>query len=204
MASSRDFIPAKDADLLAWAQNDSSRITATPTAYGLTAAQATALASLVTSFTSALSTATNPATRTRGTVSAKNAAKAPMVAMARDLARIINAFPGITNQQRIDLGLTPRSGQITPINPPTESPVMEVVSAFGRLMKVKNDPRLVAAARELRDRWLERINADPSALLSNGKYEVCKALPSARSEAVTTIRALPGADSTSSPAAIAA
>jgi hypothetical protein len=26
---------------------------------------------------------------------------------------------------------------------------------------VKNDPKLVAAARELRDRWLERVNPDP-------------------------------------------
>jgi hypothetical protein len=40
--------------------------------------------------------------------------------------------------------------------------------------KVKNDPRHVAAARELRDRWLERVNADPSALVSSGKYEVAR------------------------------
>ena len=40
--------------------------------------------------------------------------------------------------------------------------------------KQKNDPRLVAAARELRDRWLEKVNDDPSVLLSNGKYEVSK------------------------------
>jgi hypothetical protein len=38
--------------------------------------------------------------------------------------------------------------------------------------KVKNDPKLVAAARELRDRWLERVNADPSLLASQGKYDV--------------------------------
>jgi hypothetical protein len=40
---------------------------------------------------------------------------------------------------------------------------------------VKNDPKLVAAARELRDRWLERVNADPTALPSRGKYDVTKA-----------------------------
>jgi hypothetical protein len=42
--------------------------------------------------------------------------------------------------------------------------------------KVKNDPRFVAAARELRDRWLEQVNADPSALSSQGKYDVSKEL----------------------------
>jgi len=42
--------------------------------------------------------------------------------------------------------------------------------------KVKNDPKLVAAARELRDRWLEKANEDPSAFLANGKYEVSRAI----------------------------
>jgi len=38
----------------------------------------------------------------------------------------------------------------------------------------KNDPKLVAAARELRDRYLEQINTTP--LLSQGKYDVARAL----------------------------
>jgi hypothetical protein len=46
-------------------------------------------------------------------------------------------------------------------------------------VKVKNDPRLVAAARELRDRWLERVNAEPSALPSEGKYDVSRQLTGA-------------------------
>jgi hypothetical protein len=46
--------------------------------------------------------------------------------------------------------------------------------------KAKNDPKLVAAARELRDRWLERVNADPSALLPHGKYDVSKELTAAQ------------------------
>jgi hypothetical protein len=132
-----DFLPAKDADLLAWSSNFSAKITATPTAYGLTAAQATAYGSLHTAFSTALATASNPATRTRGTIAAKDAARDPLKANARDLARIINAFPSITNQQRIDLGLNPRSGTITPTNPPDETPVMEVVSAIGRMLKIK-------------------------------------------------------------------
>ncbi|MEO6437084.1 MAG: hypothetical protein ABIP55_15175 [Tepidisphaeraceae bacterium] len=45
-------------------------------------------------------------------------------------------------------------------------------------VKPKNDPRLVAAARELRDRWLERVNATP--LLATGKYEVGRALADVR------------------------
>ena len=42
----------------------------------------------------------------------------------------------------------------------------------------KIDKKYLAGARELRDRYLERFNSDPTALPSSGKYEVCRALPS--------------------------
>jgi hypothetical protein len=50
--------------------------------------------------------------------------------------------------------------------------------------KAKNDPKLVAAARELRDRWLEKVNSaggaegagGASGLACGGKYDVSKAL----------------------------
>lgn len=35
----KDFLPSKDADLLAWAQAYSTKINATPVAYGLVAAR---------------------------------------------------------------------------------------------------------------------------------------------------------------------
>ncbi|MFT3785027.1 MAG: GNAT family N-acetyltransferase [Tepidisphaeraceae bacterium] len=43
--------------------------------------------------------------------------------------------------------------------------------------KQKNDPKLVAAARELRDRWLERMNGAPPTMTA-GKYDVSRALAS--------------------------
>ena len=44
--------------------------------------------------------------------------------------------------------------------------------------KVKNDPKLVAAARELRDRWLEEVNGPGGErlLVGNGKYDVSRQL----------------------------
>jgi hypothetical protein len=45
--------------------------------------------------------------------------------------------------------------------------------------KVKNDPKLVAAARELRDRWLEKVNSGqylPELPEACGKYEVSRTL----------------------------
>jgi hypothetical protein len=42
--------------------------------------------------------------------------------------------------------------------------------------KRKNDPRLVSAARELRDRWLEQVNGEGYAIEGQGKYDVSRAL----------------------------
>jgi hypothetical protein len=61
------------------------------------------------------------------------------------------------------------SGGLRFANP---KPVEVVVEKPKREKQTKNDPRLVAAARELRDRWLEQVNANP--LLSCGKYEVSR------------------------------
>ncbi len=54
------------------------------------------------------------------------------------------------------------------IESPKEKPKRE------KKAKPKNDPRLVAAARELRDRWLEQVNTTP--LLPSGKYEVARTI----------------------------
>jgi hypothetical protein len=57
--------------------------------------------------------------------------------------------------------------------------------------KVKHDPLLIAAARELRDRWLERVNADPSILTSSPKYDVARALESAPQRTADIVRLAP-------------
>ena len=56
--------------------------------------------------------------------------------------------------------------------------------------KRKNDPKLVAAARELRDRWLEQVNAGAYVFEDAGKYDVSRALPD---PVATTLKALPHA-----------
>lgn len=43
--------------------------------------------------------------------------------------------------------------------------------------KQKNDPKLIAAARELRDRWLEQVNRGGFVLESQAKYDVFRPLP---------------------------
>ncbi len=46
-----------------------------------------------------------------------------------------------------------------------------------RRQKRKADPKLITAARELRDRWLEAVESQPDLLLPQGKYDLARALP---------------------------
>ena len=65
-----------------------------------------------------------------------------------------------------------------------EKPRAQKAQKAGRTKAAKSppakiDPKFFAAARELRDRWMERVNEDASALSSNGKYETTRALEGA-------------------------
>jgi hypothetical protein len=57
---------------------------------------------------------------------------------------------------------------------------------------MKNDPRLIAAARELRDRWMEQVAAQPGLILpapGSAKYEVSRAMGTGGD--ATSVEALP-------------
>ena len=59
----------------------------------------------------------------------------------------------------------------------TKPPESEPERKRDRRQKLKNDPRLVAAARELRDRYLERINHGALVPQTQARYEVARAIP---------------------------
>jgi hypothetical protein len=61
--------------------------------------------------------------------------------------------------------------------------------------KIRNDPKFVSAARELRDRWLERVNDNPALLEggANGKYSVVRQIAAPSGEGVRTVASLPSA-----------
>jgi hypothetical protein len=117
------------AQLRDWAVNFSTLITATPTAYGLTAGNATTISTAVNAFTSAYTTATDPSTRTSSSVAAMRVAKANMIVVVRQFAAIIRANPAITAEQLSDLGLTVADTEPTPIPAPTTFPLLDVVKA---------------------------------------------------------------------------
>lgn len=132
-----DFIPSREADLVTWSLNFSTKISADATEYGLTAPQATAYAALHTAFVTAYNVANDPLTRSPANIIAKNMAKDDLIENARELAAIIQAVPAITREQLASLGLTVRSTEPSPINPPEDAPGIDIVSAVVRTVKIR-------------------------------------------------------------------
>lgn len=133
----RDFIPSREAELVTWAENFATLLTAAPTDYGVTLEQAAACAALFGAFDMAYTAANNPATRSRVTVVTKNAAKDAMVADIRALARIIQASPLVNDTLRAQLGLTVRDPDPSPIPVPAEAPEMDILSVSGYTVRVR-------------------------------------------------------------------
>ena len=134
------FPQTKEAELLQWSTAFENTITAAPTTYGLTAAQATAYAILHTAFSNAYEIAINPNTNSKTNVEAKNTAKQNLLygpGGAWQLVNIVQSWPGINNDLRSTLNIRIPDASPTPVPPPTESPVIDVVSTYGTTIKVK-------------------------------------------------------------------
>lgn len=123
------YIPSTDSGFLAWSENFDTLITATPTAYGLTAPQAAAYAALHATYAAAYAAATNPITRTPVTIAAKDTAKAAAIAMARELAQIVKADPDTTDEQLTELGITVDKFPPTPVPTPSTFPLLDFLRA---------------------------------------------------------------------------
>lgn len=134
------FPPTREAQLLAWTNNFTSLITASPETYGLTLPQATAYEVLSNDFASAYATATNPNTNSKANINTKNQAKQRMLygdGGAWELVNIIQAYPGTTNDMRGQLGLRIPSEGHSPVPPPPTAPNLSIKLTMGRVIKVR-------------------------------------------------------------------
>jgi hypothetical protein len=140
MADTQNYLPTREADLLTWATNFNTQVAATPTAFGLTAGQATAFTALFTAFETAYNAANAPLTRSPVNITAKNTAKDNMIdgpGGIRELAAIIQAFPAINAHQIRELGLTVRDSSPSPIPAPTVAPEMDFIPTGTRTIRVR-------------------------------------------------------------------
>lgn len=121
------YIPARDVDLVTWADNFAALITADPATYGLTAGDASTIQGLVDTWDTAYFDAVNPSTRTPMTVADKNTAKLAMLPVVRAYASQIRLNPGVTNADKVALGLNLPNNSPAPIPAPATMPVITVV-----------------------------------------------------------------------------
>jgi hypothetical protein len=122
-----DYIPSSDGPALDWMENFSALITAAPATYGLVAADATAIAAVVSAFSTALTAAIDPATRTKVTVNTKNEKRAAAQALCRQYAAVIKHNAGVTDSDKIALGVPPVNNERTPVPAPGTSPLLNVI-----------------------------------------------------------------------------
>lgn len=132
MATQSASVPQGDGALRDFATNFDTVATPIATALGLTAGMMTSYHGLVLDFTARLATATEPSTRTKVTVQAKNTSKAALRASTRQLIRIVDAYPGTTDTQRASLGIRIADTSPTPIPPPATQPVVNIAATGGR------------------------------------------------------------------------
>jgi hypothetical protein len=87
------------------------------------------------------------------------------------------AKPQMVRPRKVQFGRPPAAstGEAEPVVVTVGKPKRE------RKPKIKNDPKHVAAARELRDRYLEQFNS--GVVFGTGKYDVARSLPSPMSAA---------------------
>lgn len=130
------YIPGTNALALAWMLNFSTQITATPTAYGLTAGDATAIDGYVDAFAAAQAIAEAPETRTPVAIQARNTARANAETVCRPYAMQIQANPTVTPAQLIELGLTVREAP-TPVPAPLTFPLLSFLGATPGVHKLE-------------------------------------------------------------------
>jgi hypothetical protein len=140
------FPPDREADLVSSASNFDVKTTAAPTTFGLSVPQCTAFHTVLTAFVAARTVALDPLTRSPANIVAKDIAKNSLLASYRQLAGIVQKFPGTTNFIRAELGLPLRFPEPTPIPPPAAAPLLQVKSVSVRTARV----RLIDAANPTR------------------------------------------------------
>lgn len=136
MSHNGHFLPRTDAGLLSWSTNFSTKINASPETFGLTIAQAADYLALHDAYASIYQITQENDTRTPSAIVTKRNAKKALVADARKLARIVQAFPGTTDTMRSDLGLTVDADP-APIPPPSEAPEIDFMPTATRTIRIR-------------------------------------------------------------------
>lgn len=112
-----DYFPKRDHEFLAWLKNFTTVANSYGATLGLTLTQLSELTTARTNYENALDDLETIRGTARSYVQNKKQVKAETQSLVRELVRIIQANPDVTNNQRQELGITVRDTEPTPILP---------------------------------------------------------------------------------------
>ena len=122
-----DYMPAEDAQFSLWAQAFAAGLNADPAKFMMSPSECASVQTVVDNFVEALLVANTESTRTKGTVAAKDDARSICKSLCRQYAMLIKDNTGITDQDKIDIGVRPINPDREPIDAPTTPPLLNVL-----------------------------------------------------------------------------
>jgi hypothetical protein len=130
-----DYIPKKDAELVAWSTNFAMQIAENISAWEISEQEASDLQDATTAFATLHAQADSPA-KTTVIVAEKNAARTTLIGRIRGLVNFRLKNPVITDAQRIAMGLHVHDTTPTTIPAPTTRPELSIEVLDVRRLKV--------------------------------------------------------------------
>lgn len=135
-----DFLPRRDADLLAWLRIFSARIAEAYAELGLTLDDAERLAADTEAFAVAFARSKGPSTESRVATAVKNDSRKRVKSFARAVARVVRAQFGIPPERLVCLGIRPAKKTRTPVARPTAAPRVQLIQKDGGIILELRDP----------------------------------------------------------------
>jgi uncharacterized small protein (DUF1192 family) len=124
---STDYIPRNDEAFRSYAETFASTLVANYALYMVTPTQAALVQSLVDDFVAKLAITSAEATRTKGTIAAKDDARSMAESLIRQYAIDIKNNEGVTDENKINLGVRPINPSREPVDCPQSSPLVSVL-----------------------------------------------------------------------------
>lgn len=175
-----DFVPSGDNDLLAWGETLHGKLAANPAAHGISAEKVAALAAANADFHTRKAAAAEIATTAKRLTAEKDESGAALIALGREIARLVKGHPGYTEAEGMELGII---GHQVSFDPNTAKPSLSGTDKTDgdvdlRFVKGPTEGINVYCQRDGETGWIPvgRANHSPFTdsrpLLQSGKAEL--------------------------------
>jgi hypothetical protein len=130
-----DYIPRREAELVTFAGTLLRTLEPDPSAFGLDAGVLATYRERFERFVEAYGRASNPETRVKSNITRKDECKRDLIATLRQAIDIMQAWPGMSDVKRDELGIPVRGERRRRVSAPTDRPLV-FVSASGRTVDI--------------------------------------------------------------------